>query len=903
MIPRWRDLTIGERGAFQVAAAFAEGRLEDRATIAWALDPRRSTRAKKVALAEVVERYLTGGGSEPWASAWRLILAGWAREVIDLQQEQYRVGRELVSGAKSAATVRAIVDLVAPWLQVNYRAQSKGKPKAVGDLIVGRLSSHQVVAPAFFGIPEETDVGFLLTLAHSLFASLQAALFTARKVGWSEERASWIVGEVYRVYFHDRRGDDGHEGDVDLYHEGIAPTVKLLVAVVKRIAELDVPTAAQMVAMWRAEGGVIHLRMWAAMAREQDLVSLEQIGAALLAADDKAFWDVYFNPEMAELRAARFDQVGLAAKEAIVRRLRRGPPKKNWSRKASSAQVDQAREYMAARELKRITVAGGHLPDVDAEWLRDAVNRHPRLERMAHIDYELPGNEEFAFVSVPMEDAFGALVGENLLAELEKSLSAPRVSWGDDKPQSAQRWISDAANVSAVARALAATPDQAHQYPRVIEAFGWAHNATNAVAPDQEAAGIVEVISRLPANTALKAIGGLGWWLYTWRSKVVRHPLAMTLWERLLPVAIKSTNNRDVLAEDEAHPDRVADEDVPKQTGIDDPEKFDSLNSPAARMVDLFFAAFSARDALRPVFADGTLLKAMRDSLVATTGRSGLIVKHRMLQDLAFFLNIDPDWTQDYLIEPLKADNEEARTLWHALGHTTLFERVLSVLGPMVIERSTDPTIGRNTRQRFVFSLVIECLHAGRLERQPVVNTNSVTQVLRSVEDEVRAYAASATVRFLELRKRHGPEKFEEPEALFTKAVQPFLQNIWPQESYLATAGVGRAFAQMPAAARDQFVAAVAAVERFLVPFECWSMVEYGLYGEDNEGKPRLLFINSSAKAEAFLRLLDLTVGRSEGSVVPLDLGTALDQIVSQDAKLEATAAYRRLRSITRQTH
>ncbi len=57
------------------------------------------------------------------------------------------------------------------------------------------------------------------------------------------------------------------------------------------------------------------------------------------------------------------------------------------------------------------------------------------------------------------------------------------------------------------------------------------------------------------------------------------------------------------------------------------------------------------------------------------------------------------------------------------------------------------------------------------------------------------------------------------------------------------------------------------AVARFLIPFDCWSMVDYGLYGEQ-EGQSKLSRIDDQSKAAAFLRLLDLTIGKAETSVI-----------------------------------
>lgn len=98
-----------------------------------------------------------------------------------------------------------------------------------------------------------------------------------------------------------------------------------------------------------------------------------------------------------------------------------------------------------------------------------------------------------------------------------------------------------------------------------------------------------------------------------------------------------------------------------------------------------------------------------------------------------------------------------------------------------------------------------------------------------------------------------------------------------------------------------EFVAAVHAIERFLVPFECWTLNEYGLYGDD-EGRPDLSRIDDPTKAAALLRLFDLTIGAAEGSVVPYGLSNALDQVCKTAPDLEKGQVFRRLAALARRT-
>ena len=136
-------------------------------------------------------------------------------------------------------------------------------------------------------------------------------------------------------------------------------------------------------------------------------------------------------------------------------------------------------------------------------------------------------------------------------------------------------------------------------------------------------------------------------------------------------------------------------------------------------------------------------------------------------------------------------------------------------------------------------------------------------------------------------------------EELFLSAAGPFLKEVWPQERSLATPGTASAFADLPAASGDAFAEAVDAIERSLVPFQCWSMSDFGFHGGEG-GEPRLSQINNDAKAEALLRLLDEAIGTAEGSVVPFDLGRALDQIQQTAPPLVRSQKFRRLAALTR---
>ena len=131
------------------------------------------------------------------------------------------------------------------------------------------------------------------------------------------------------------------------------------------------------------------------------------------------------------------------------------------------------------------------------------------------------------------------------------------------------------------------------------------------------------------------------------------------------------------------------------------------------------------------------------------------------------------------------------------------------------------------------------------------------------------------------------------PEHLFQSSTAPFLQQVWPKERSLASPGVSEELARLPVIARGKFAEAVATIERFLVPFECWLMFDYGFEKDGQMATSEI--VNDIEKAKALLRLLDRTIGTAEEAIVPHDLGDALEQVRNIAPKLARTPEYRRL--------
>ena len=487
------------------------------------------------------------------------------------------------------------------------------------------------------------------------------------------------------------------------------------------------------------------------------------------------------------------------------------------------------------------------------------------------------------------------------LKTLDQAFTTPRSVW-DDPEELSRDWLREKGNALKVLKDFEASPSSGAEFPKVWEEFGWAHSPPGSQQLEKnerdlpsETCRVLELLNKLPEETLSKAIDGISHWLNAWREYVVDLPNWSAVWYRVWPLAVAKTNGIQALNEDS-----TAHTEVSLRFARD--WDHDILNTSAGKLVGVFLSGCPDLAIDSKPFGCPSELHKMRAQVVNTCGRVRLIAILRMILHLEYFLSADPKWAKNHLIDPLRGDEDGALVLWSAIGGRRRFRGVLEIIGSDMVNRSKDSRLDRETRRSLAFSLVLEILHALREGRQPAVPQDRVQQMIRSLEIEVRTYCAETITLFVNDLSEPSDKEPDPPsrEDLFLSAAKPLLEEVWPKERSLASPGVSAGLSRLPAAARGEFGEAVNAVERFLVPFDCWSMLEYGMYGNDDDEKPRLSMIDDEAKAEALLRLLDRTVGTAEDSVIPLDLGDALDQIRGVAPNLSQTLEYRRLETAAR---
>ena len=232
-------------------------------------------------------------------------------------------------------------------------------------------------------------------------------------------------------------------------------------------------------------------------------------------------------------------------------RIRKGPPRKLWPKKAETEKVKNARLYQAVRELKRIEVAGGKLLPAAKSWLDARIGRFPELADLT-IEQDFPGNRVFQPINSASDDRFDTLEGAPRLQLLETALSGGHEGWGDNPAERANEWKSRPEKAVLILGDLTHVENGGDAFPRVWNRFGWAHSpiqtdtgGTFARNSHAETDTVLALLLQLSESTLTDAIEGVSNWLDVWRKQVVAAASGLSVWMKVWPIAVKATNSRN----------------------------------------------------------------------------------------------------------------------------------------------------------------------------------------------------------------------------------------------------------------------------------------------------------------------------------------------------------------------
>lgn len=868
----------------QATWAFADGRLEDVAVLEWAIALTAEQEAERSSLRDLFDQNIKSV-REPFALAWRCIFENWQRPDVETNHDKFLIRRELKLGGTQREVIRLIVESVRPWLKIEtskrYRALSgekvPKKPKHLKHLVWASISSGDRLTPQDIGLQDINDRNFLLELAAALNASLLSGLNLARMIGSISDDMDITNWQVHRVYYVPSSQFPEGGGEPDRHSDGFAPATKLMFAVTEKLASIDVEAARRVVLSWDTSGWKLYKRLWAAAARNPELVDADKVSAFLEGIDDAEFWWPGAYPEIAEVRAVRWNSFSSGSASRLERRLLRGEPAKLVPNTIEKADIPGYKARHMLIELQRIQAAGGSLSERATKWIQEA---NVEIENVPAVDVTHGFNQGVRLLHRGRTAApsFEGIPNPKLLEELAKSLGD---SGWDDKSQNASEFIGQ--NASIVLELLERAPDLTVA-AKIWQALGYSFrpadlNARPDSASNDDKAKIPVAIRACNAivnerpQVLSEAISGLASFMTSWDRLLSDRDEFHNAWLALWPFAVEKTNE------------------------LEEPSSPLSERAYASPVGQLVLALISTCPRIRTgddPMSQGLWPKIL-SAIADTTGEARLNAQYVLVRDVGYFYAAAPHWAEKTLLDPLKASHgdAEALDLWEGFASGQLPQReVLAELAQPIVAAAISKEVSGKVKgdlaERVMWSILLDREEG----TASVVPLRLAQQMLRIGGDDVRRDAIRALQEFL---KRN--DKLDE-NARFA-LVKSVFHDVWPKELTLSSRAVSEALAELPAAAGAMYAQAVEIVLPYLTPFDCWSLWDYGVLDHDEEGK-KFKPIDNAAQASAFLSVLDRTVGGEEGAIIPHGLEDALRHITQLAPKLEKDVRFQRLLTLSR---
>ncbi|WP_338147271.1 SIR2 family protein [Neoroseomonas oryzicola] len=890
----------------QLCHASLVGRFTDASMLQWVAQLPVERRTERTAIFEALRWNLDKTVPQPWLEAWRLISDALAARAGNThrEHEDYHLGQRVKQGVRSAELVADIARWVAPRLRIGWRDDElwrgkrlPGNPKSVDDLLSRWVTSGEALLDRSLSLRDVTEIPFLLSLCDALDAEVSRALHLGQEVGWTVDRGFIWLGGLDRVQL---RSSNEDSDSADRYHKGIAPAVHLLMRVVERLVDLDPAAAVPVLSRWETRDDPVRMRMFAAAAVEPRLVDPDHVGRFLRSRTPDQTWDLSRFPEIAALRALRFGELSRADQTSICGVLILGPPRARLRRRGLSTSERRRLKIGAAiRELSRIEATGASLPPKAAAWLQREHLAFPEFMSTS-VDAGFRTSFSSGWVPPNRDSTLDAVDDEELPGAVDERLRHGTGRW-EGPERAVWDWLDVRDNATRLVRALISEASRVRYLGHAWEAVGRRHLPAQrdpADSDDQtdhysDARALLDAISRLPDETLREAASGLCTWLENWARRLRGDAGLTTAIRRVWPHAVAgsghSSDATDYEDEAGAEAKRIA---------------HDSLNAPIGRLTGAFLLACptiaTQQDGTRTrPFEVDPGLRAILDLVAETQGRPGTIARYRCVADLPYLMSADEDWTELTLISRLES-GAESDSLWHALAHSPIAQNVMARLALAMTRRAALGGLEMEARRSLVARVCIAVL--GDFWKDRVVESllPEVEQMLRTVPDDLRAYAAGAAESFVKdvTGLRSGGTAFS-PEEVFDRAVEPFVRLVWPREKAVVTPAVSEAFASLPAVCGRRFAKVVLLVRHALVPFEAWSMSDWGIFNLTTRAvEPNVIL--GADEAMAAVDLLDLTIGTSPDARVPLGLDTVLDHIAAQNSAVRLDPRYSRLSALSR---
>jgi len=881
---------------YEVMKTFFGERSMGRDAFLWAIKGGNQKKVRRIVISDYFRNpyHWNLGMEKTYLEAWNFLVESWSIEedYYSYIHSPIMLGERIKRGDLSLSTIKAITSHFSPRViftaNENYKYKGKNTASNISDLIspeiVGEYNSG--LKELILTINDVIDINFLDTLYYSLSCSIKRVFKITKSFGWNRDITLMLGGGIKSVTYR-------NEKDPDHYSRGFTAIVKLIHAIIGRIQFLDRQKAKDILRQLKFDRDAINTRLWASFASNSDLISTQEIGEFLLEIDSRIFWQSFYFPEITELRATKFSLLSSSHRKAIWRRIRTLPPKSLWIRKIDQEELNLYRYQLAFRESKRIEKEGNELPLVQTRWIEKTKTMIPKLsEPVGYPDLYEP-DVTVNLVSHESGEKFNNISGADRLLTIESMLKK-----GTFTPD-VVIWMQKPGNVLLLMDDMKNCPQFIDEYPRVWIDFCFHHNPEDSYmhSPERNKSDdfhfIFNSLLKSPSKLKTEGITAFCSWIGRWKEYYSLDEESIQLWSELLDFA-------EIYAIEDYHKALSRTESLKTNLNISELDRTNHF-TPVGQLIDVFIQLLPNLGNDPKPFQTFPDLLRMRNRLMNCSKPAINIVLYRFTEILGYLLKADYQWTEDELVYPLTKDYPSSRHLWIALSHKIISRTILKYLGDSILEPCRDEKIDRDSRHMLLLSIVVEIINSFREERQPLIDIVKFKQLIYSLDDEARSSIVDILPKYIkEMSESNTSNKKFSCETLFRKAITPFIEAIWPKEPSLVTTSIAQAFAALPASSRTAFSEAVELIERYIIPFECYSLYSFGFKYSDNDNlKTVKEIINNTKAAESLLKLLDKAIAYSDSPIRPIELPDTLNYIKEVDPDLEYNPIYTRLEMLT----
>jgi hypothetical protein len=711
-------------------------------------------------------------------------------------------------------------------------------------------------------------------------SELTDALRLAQEVGWVRDNHDLTNSTVHRVFIPESEVSEAEkeahdeDRDPDSFNNDFAPIVRILSGALDALADRDAASAAKTAEQWRQKQGSsgLFIRLFAFAAWNAKLVSASDVAKFLNGIDDHAFWRWMIFPEVASLRAIRWNDLASNMRDQIAARLIEGP--NNEAFRIDEPVLEQTKTFHRDYEIARLVDSGCDVPNE----FRDLVNKRraddlefPR--QIPRVEQGLPG---VRVMRVPEgnPDRFSQISSTKLLSTLVNADERREWGRGDDAAAFARTLIGK----RRILEALRSAKDEDQHNKDVWELLlSYPHEKSE---DSESAREITEQIAQLalalPPSVFGQVADQLCYWLDGVDENIPNFARANQLWQVLLPHAVVKANSQD--------------DDAQRQE-ID--LTMAALNEPLGHLLSFFLRRCPTMPAT--VEEGPSLPLDFVQPLKQLSGRAREVLANRMAILMRYFARADRAWLNDVVISSMMLEGQASNRVWEAFakyGHVPSPE-IWSELQRLVFRQLSSAQLSPEAKRHLAEMSVVVWIWSKEEGSKFELDAPSLRSALGLANDDIRGAAAWRFSSIFRSKNNNEDGNGLSATELWPRLGVIFFQELWPLEPTLQSAATANDFARIPAYVGPRYFSdAVRTVLPYLLPFEVWAVLtEFNLDSRTHETEEILRKF-----PEDTLMLLAACIGSRQHGVHGLK--EILDHIVRFHPELRGDYRVRLLRKV-----